>query len=149
MPVFKFVIAEKGKCYQIEKDQKDCETIIGLKIKNTFSGDIIGLEGYELQITGGTDKDGFPMKPDVQGAVKKGMLLKKSTGFSGRKKRRKKLVKIKGLRRRKTVRGNTIDSSITQINCRVVKTGNKGLDELIGKKEKTVKEEKKPEEKRG
>lgn len=141
MGVFKFVISQGNKSFQIERDQSDCEALIGLKIGDTFSGDVIGLEGYELKITGGTDKDGFPMRPDLPGTVKKRLLLKKSIGFKGKKRRKKELVKIKGLRKRKTVRGNTIDKHIVQINCKVVKQGEKPLEELVGKKEEKKKEE--------
>ncbi|MEM5828622.1 MAG: 30S ribosomal protein S6e [Candidatus Aenigmatarchaeota archaeon] len=136
MAVFKFVISENGKSYQLEVDQAKCEGIIGLKIGDKFSGDIIGLNGYELKITGGTDKDGFPMRADIEGIGKKRVLLSKSCGFRGKKRIKKRMVKIKGLRRRKTVRGNTISNFISQINCVVVKKGEKSLEELIPKKEK-------------
>ena len=139
MAVFKFVISDKGKSYQLEVDQKNCESIIGLKIGDRFKCDIIGLPGYELEIRGGTDKDGFPMRSDVEGMGRKRILIKKSVGFSGKKRIKKKLVKIKGLRRRKTVRGNTISTFISQINCKVVKRGEKSLEELIPKKEKQAK----------
>ncbi len=142
MGVFKFVISDKEKSYKIERDQSDCESLIGLKIGDTFDGSTIGLDGYVLQVTGGTDKDGFPMRPDLEGTVKKRLLLKKSVGFKGRKRRRKELVKIKGLRRRKMVRGNTISKDTVQINCKVVKRGQKPLEEILGKKEEN-KEEKK------
>ncbi len=133
MATFKFVIADKGKCYQIEKDQNECEEIIGLKIGDKFEGSIIGLDGYILEIRGGTDKDGFPMRPDIEGIGKKRILIGKSIGFRGKKRIKKKLVKIKGLRRRKTVRGNTIGKHIVQINCKVVKYGDKPIEEIIKK----------------
>lgn len=136
MAVFKFVISDKGKSYQLEVDQAKCESIIGLKIGDRFNGDIIGLNGYELEITGGTDKDGFPMRKDIEGIGKRRILISKSCGFSGKKRIKKKMVKIDGLRRRKTVRGNTISNYISQINCVVVKSGGKSLEELIPKKGK-------------
>ncbi|MBU5678935.1 MAG: 30S ribosomal protein S6e [Candidatus Aenigmatarchaeota archaeon] len=136
MAVFKFVISDNGKSYQLEVDQAKCEGIIGLKIGDKFSGDIIGLNGYELKITGGTDRDGFSMRADIEGMGKKRILISKSCGFRGKKRIKKRMVKIKGLRRRKTVRGNTISNFISQINCVVVKRGEKSLEELIPKKEK-------------
>jgi len=139
MAAFKFVIAEKGKCYQIEKDQKDCEALLGLKIGSKIPGDVLGMAGYEFQITGGTDIDGFPMRKDVDGTVKKRMLLKRSVGFGGKKRKKKKLFKIKGMRKGKTIRGNTIDEHIAQINCKVIKRGEKNLEEFVekeGKKDK-------------
>lgn len=139
MAVFKFVIADKGKCYQIEKDQKDCESLLGLKIGDRFTADILGLDGYELRITGGTDKDGFPMRSDLEGISKRRILLKKSIGFKGTKRRGKKQVKLSGLRRRKTLRGNTIDRHIVQINCNITKYGDKKLDEILVKKTEEAK----------
>jgi len=142
MGVFKFVISDKGKSFQVERDQSDCSDLIELKIGDRFNGEIIGLNGYVFKITGGTDKDGFPMRPDLEGAVKKRLLLKESVGFQGRKRRRKELVKIKGLRKRKTVRGNTIDKTIVQVSCKVIKRGEKPLEEILSKKEETKEENK-------
>jgi small subunit ribosomal protein S6e len=126
MAVFKFVVSDKdGRAYQIEKDQNDCQTIIGKKISDRFDADFLGLKGYALQITGGSDKDGFPMRRDIEGSVKKAVLLTYGVGMRNKK---------KGLRKRKTVRGNRITKDIVQINCKVVKQGEKSLSELLGKK---------------
>jgi len=42
----------------------------------------------------------------------------------------------KGLRLRKTVRGDTISDDIAQVNLVVKKQGNKALSEILGKEEK-------------
>lgn len=125
--VWKFVISnpETRKSYQLEVDQAKAASLIGKKIGEEFLGDVIGLTGYSLQITGGTDKDGFPMHPSVEGMGRRKVLLSGKPGFH---------PKLKGQRRRKTVRGNTISTDIMQINCKVVKKGNKSLDELLPKK---------------
>lgn len=136
MAVFKFVIGEKGSNHQAEKDQKDCSSVVGLKIGSKFNADFLGLDGYELKITGGTDKDGFPMNQSMEGTVKRRILAQEGFGFSGFKKAKKRVIKIEGLRKKKMMRGNTIDSSIVQINCIVVKKGEKPLAEVIPKKEK-------------
>ena len=146
IPNFKFVISdpETRKAYQIEVDQSKAAGVIGLKIGDEFNGDIIGLPGYRLKITGGTDKDGFPMHPSVEGPGRRKILLSSPPCFHPRK---------KGERRRKTVRGNMISEDIVQINCKVVKKGEKSLEELFPKKEKPEekkapeKVEEKPEEK--
>ena len=152
MPVFKFVVSdpETRKAYQIEIDQSKAIGLIGKKIGDEFDGDIIGLPGYKIQITGGTDKDGFPMHPGVHGPGKKKVLLSSPPCFHPR---------LKGQRKRKTVRGNTISQDIVQINCKVVKRGSKPIEKLLGKKEEEKKaepakgekekvEEAKPEEKK-
>lgn len=131
MAVFKFVISEKNKTYQIEKDQKDCP-IIGKKIKDTFSADFLGLDGYEMQITGGSDKDGFPMRTDIEGVSRRSYVMTNGIGFHTDK---------EGMRKRKLLRGNTISTEVVQINCKVIKAGEKNLSDVLGKKE--IVEEKK------
>ncbi|MEM5772978.1 MAG: 30S ribosomal protein S6e [Candidatus Aenigmatarchaeota archaeon] len=129
MASFKFVISdpETRKSYQLEVDQSKALGLIGKKIGEEFSGDLIGLTGYSLKITGGTDKDGFPMHPSIPGSVKKKVLLSSPPCFHPTK---------KGERRRKTVRGNTISSDIVQINVKITKKGEKPIEELVPTKQK-------------
>ncbi len=132
---FKFVISDGKKSYQVEKDQRDAP-ILGKKLGETISGSFLGLDDYELLITGGSDKDGFPMRNDIEGQLRKRFLITKGIGFH---------TKVEGLRRRKMLRGNTIADDIAQINCKVVKAGSRPLDEIFGKKVE-AKEEVKTEE---
>jgi small subunit ribosomal protein S6e len=140
MPVFKFVISEPEtrKAFQLEVDQTKAVGLIGKKIDDEFNGGLIGLSGYSLKITGGTDKDGFPMHPSVKGPGRKKVLLSSAPAFH---------PKIKGQRKRKTVRGNVISDAIAQINVKVVKKGEKSLDQLVPMKPKAKKEEKAEEKK--
>ncbi|MEM5828152.1 MAG: 30S ribosomal protein S6e [Candidatus Aenigmatarchaeota archaeon] len=123
MPVWKIVVSdpESRKAYQIEIDQSLAPQLIGKRIGDVIDGNIIGLPGYQLQITGGTDKDGFPMHPNIEGSVKKKVLLSSPPCFHPRK---------KGERKKKTVRGNTISADIVQINMKIVKKGDKPLEEF-------------------
>lgn len=132
MASFKFVISdpETRKSYQLEVEQSKVLGIIGKKIGEEFNGELIGLPGYVLKITGGTDKDGFPMHPSVEGSMKRKVLLSGPPCFKPKK---------KGERRRKTVRGNTISSDIVQINVKVVKKGEKAIEELIPVKKSSEK----------
>jgi len=141
LATFKFVVndPETRKSYQVEIEQSKALGLIGKKIGDEFSGDIIGLPGYTLKITGGTDKDGFPMHPRVEGMGRKKVLLTGPPCFH---------PKRKGERRRKTVRGNTISEDIAQINCKIVKKGEKPIEELIPVKKKEAKAEKPKEEKK-
>jgi small subunit ribosomal protein S6e len=144
MAVFKFVISQGNKSYQIEKDQNDCIGLIGKKIGDSFSGDILGLNGYLLQIKGGSDKDGFPMRKDIDGVVRRRFLVSKGVGFKGYKRIKKKKKYIEGMRKRKMLRGNTISNDIVQINCKVIKEGTQKLDEIFKKESaEKVKEENK------
>jgi len=144
MPVFKFVISdpETRRTYQIEVDQNKTSGLIGKKIGEDFNGDLIDLPGYTLRITGGTDKDGFPMHPQFHGMGRKKLLLSSPPGFHPR---------TKGQRKRKMVRGNTISQDIVQINTKIIKKGSKPIDELLSmkgeKKEGTSETEKKAEKK--
>jgi len=141
MTNFKIVVSDpkSRKGYQKEVDQ-NASGLKGKKIGNKVSGNIMGLQGYELEITGGSDSDGFPMRADVDGAVRKKILLTKGVGFKS---------KIKGKRKRKSVRGNTISADIAQVNTKVIKYGNQPIDKLLGakeeKKEEAPKEEAKAE----
>lgn len=141
MSVFKIVVNDPKtrKSYQIEVDQSKASSVIGKKIGDEFEGDMIGLSaGYMLQIRGGTDKDGFPMHPDLKGQVKKKLLLSSKPGFH---------PPAKGQRRRKMVRGNTVSPEIVQLNVKVVKSGAEPLDKLLPHKKKEGKEKKeKPKE---
>ncbi|MEM5801913.1 MAG: 30S ribosomal protein S6e [Candidatus Aenigmatarchaeota archaeon] len=127
MANFKFVISdpETRKAHQLEIDQNKALNVIGKKIGEEFDASFLGLPGYFLKITGGTDKDGFPMHPKVKGPVRKRILLSGPPGFH---------PKIEGQKRRKSVRGDTINTDIIQINCKVVKKGEKSLEELIPSK---------------
>lgn len=124
MPVFKFVISDGKKSFQVEKEQKEA-TIIGKKLGDVFDGDFLGLSNTQLMITGGSDKDGFPMRKEIDGPVRKRVLLTKGVGFRGGK---------KGLKKRKLICGNTITENIVQINCKVVRS-EKPIEEILEKKE--------------
>ena len=132
--------AETRKSYQTQVEQDKGISLIGKKIGDEITGDLLGLSGYALKITGGSDKDGFPMHPSVQGQGRKRALLTEPPGFH---------PTFQGERRRKTVRGNTLSQDIAQINVKVIKKGEKSLDDIFGKKEAPkVEEQPKPEPKK-
>lgn len=98
------------------------------KIGSTVRLDEIGLDGFEGKITGGSDKEGFPLHPSLVGSVRKTIFSYQGVGFR---------QKGKGERRRKSVRGNTVSKEISQINIVVTKFGSKSLDAFFGKEPKT------------
>ncbi len=112
-----------GKAVQKEISDDEASIFIGRKIGDIVDLTPIGLEGYKVKITGGTDKDGFPMRPDVHGTGRKRVLLSKGPGVRGLK---------KGQRIRKTVRGNTVAEDIEQLNVVIVEEGNPPAEELVG-----------------
>jgi len=70
----------------------------------------------KVQIRGGSDKDGVPMRPNVHGGVRRNVILGGGVGFN---------PKREGQRKRKAVRGNIITDEIAQINMKVVEQPSK------------------------
>lgn len=126
MPTFRIVISDPktGKSLQKEISDRPADLLIGKRIGDIIEGSILGFDGYKLKITGGTDKDGFPMSPGIPGGVRKAVLLSSGFGFHPKK---------KGMRKKKMLRGNTITSEIVQINTVIVEYGETPIFE--GKKE--------------
>jgi small subunit ribosomal protein S6e len=116
------VVSEKENSYQIDVDAKETKKLVGLSIGEEFDGDIVGLAGYSLKITGGSDKNGFPMKKDLSGPRRVRSLVSGGVGYHPDR---------AGKRRRKTFRGNTISEDIIQINTIVSKAGSKSLEEIL------------------
>ncbi len=92
------------------------------KIGDTVPGNLFGLTGYELKISGGSDSAGFPMRPEIDTMHRKKLFVQKSIGVN---------VKKKGEFRRKTLRGNMISDATAQVNLSVTKYGTKAIPELL------------------
>ncbi len=124
MATFKVVIndTKTGKSYQKEITGTKANSLIGKRIGQEVDGVFVDLPGYKLLITGGTDKDGFPMRKNLQGARRKKLLLKGGIGFHPTR---------PGMRKKKMVRGNTISAEIVQINMKIVQYGPKPIEEAI------------------
>jgi small subunit ribosomal protein S6e len=119
--------SKAGKAYKVEgKDAEANALFIGKRIGDVVDADILGLGGYALEITGGSDKQGMPMRKDVSGTVRKRILITNPPGYQ---------QKEQGKRRRKSVRGNEISTEISQINVLIKEYGKKPLDELLVKAE--------------
>jgi len=133
---FKLNISEKGKAWKLEIES---EFLVGKSVGDKIDGKEIKpeLEGYELEITGGSDSAGFPLFKEVSGIGLKKVLFKKGWGMHDSK---------DGIRRKKTVRGKTISSAVSLINMKVINAGKKPLNEIFldqNKVETEKKEEKK------
>ena len=127
---------ETGKSYQKELEANQEKTIHGKRIGDSIKGDMVGLVGYELELTGGSDKQGFPMRVDLHGTSRKRLLLSGGPGYK---------AKRKGERKRKSIRGNTVANDIAQVNLKVVKAGKDKLEKLFGKPEEKPKGKEKKE----
>jgi len=126
---FKAVINDPkdGMSYQTPVAGHHANSLIGKKIGDVIDGIFVGLPGYKLKITGGSDKDGFPMRKDLPGPRRKKLLVTKGIGFQPDK---------GGLRKKKTMRGNTVAPDTLQINLLITAHGLKPVAELIKKEEK-------------
>jgi small subunit ribosomal protein S6e len=123
---FKLVIsdAETGKAIQYELDDVKTNAMLGKHVGEIVEGDMLGLPGYKLKITGGSDSAGFPIRPDVHGSGKKRVLIRSPPGFKPDR---------KGMAKRKTVRGRELNADISQVNMRVEEKGATPLEELVMK----------------
>ncbi|MCK4647728.1 hypothetical protein KAT24_02255, partial [Candidatus Pacearchaeota archaeon] len=148
--MFKINISEKsGKTYKLESET---EGLIDKALHDKISGKELlpNLEGYELEITGTSDKAGFTAMENVEGIGLNRVLLSYGKAMHKRPRREgKKKVsnpRPKGLRMRKTVRGKVISPEIIQINLKVLKEGAKKLSEIFPEQNKTPEPEVKSEE---
>ncbi len=133
-----------GKSYSLKITGNNHAQILGKRIGDVVDGIFVGegeqtLSGYKLEITGGSDKTGTPLRKDLEGGSRQSILVTESTGYKGqvivhkKKGGEKKRFRYKpdGLRRRRTFRGNTITQDTRQINLKVVEAGKKPLNTIL------------------
>jgi small subunit ribosomal protein S6e len=134
MAKFKLIVSdpEDGSSKVVELQETRAAPLIGRRIGEILDGSITDMPGQKVQITGGSDKDGFPMRPSVHGGVRRRIILSGGVGFNPTN---------EGMRKRKTIRGNVITDEIVQINLKIVEKAKP----KEGKKTKEKKE--KPSEK--
>jgi len=132
MAKFKVIVSdpEEGKSKVVELEGARAVPLIGRRLGEAVDGSVFGMSGRKLQITGGSDKDGFPMRPNIHGGVRVSVIVSKSVGFH---------PKREGERQRKTLRGNVITEDIVQINVKVVEKPKKAAKAEKPKRLKMVK----------
>jgi small subunit ribosomal protein S6e len=126
MVEFKVVVSDPktGQAYNMTVSGGAAGAFVGKKIGKEVEGAAIGLPGYKLQITGGSDRDGTSARSDLPGVGRKRLLLSGGTGFHPSQ---------EGERRRKFVRGNEITIEFVQINTMVTTYGEKPLADYFPK----------------
>ncbi len=125
---------ETGNSFQRELDSNKFSQVMGKKIGSTLEGGLIGLPGYALKITGGSDSDGTPMRFDVPGARRVHTVLSTGPGVKHLK---------RGKKLGKRVVGNTVSDRTAQLNVKIEKHGEKPLADLgFAPKPKEEKEKK-------
>ncbi len=116
---------KSGKAFSHKTDEK--ELFANKKVGEEIGLDSLGFQGYVAVITGGSDKEGFPIKRDLEGPARRKVFIT--------------VDKKKGVRRRITFRGNLLTAETTQVNLSVRKYGAKLFAELLPKvkvEEKTL-----------
>ncbi len=128
MAEFEVVISDPkdGMSYQRKVDGQHANRLIGKKIGEEVDGIFVGLPGYKLKVTGGSDIDGFPMKKSIPGTARKKVIGSDGIGFRSQS---------GGVKRKKSMRGNTVSDNINQLNMKVVESGPKEISELMEEEE--------------
>jgi small subunit ribosomal protein S6e len=112
MAKFKVIVSDPqaGTSKVVELEEARAAPFIGRKLGETLDGAVVDLPAHKVQLLGGSDKDGVPMRGNVHGGVRRQVVLSGGAGFKPKK---------SGERRRKTVRGSVITDEIVQINMKI------------------------------
>lgn len=113
MAELKLVVSDPdtGNTYQTEVDGQDANRFLGRSLGDEVEGDVVGLSASTLELTGGSDAAGRPMRADVPGSNLKQLLLEGGVGFEPEK---------DGERRRVTVRGAEFSEESAQVNAKAI-----------------------------
>lgn len=124
MAEFKCVVNDPkdAKSYAVQVKGHHANALVGKKIGDELDGLYVKLPGYKVQITGGSDKEGFAMRKDLPGIQRRKVLAVEGLGFHPLR---------KGLRKRKSMRGNTVTLDIAQVNLKVTKHGPKPIPDML------------------
>ena len=121
---FKAIVndVKTGKSYNVTVSGHHANSLDGKNIGEIVDGIFVGLPGYKVKITGGSDKNGTPMRKDLPGKKRVPLLLADGLGFHER---------YHGERKRVAARGSAISSEIVQINMVVAEYGPKSIEESL------------------
>lgn len=128
MAEYKAVVndVKTGKSYNVTVTGLHANSLDGKNIGEIVDGIFVGLPGYKLKITGGSDRTGTPMRKDLPGKKRVHLLLSDGLGFHEEQ---------PGQRKRIASRGSAISSEIVQINMAVAEYGAKPIEELLAEGE--------------
>jgi len=115
------------KVIEVDDDRK-LRAFYDKRMSQEVEGDVLGddFKGYIFRISGGNDKEGFPMKQGILTTQRVRILF--SEGHSCFRARRK------GERKRKSIRGCIVSSALAVLNLVIVK---KGENEIPGLTDQT------------
>jgi len=109
------------------EDERKLRPFIEKRIAQEVDASCLGDEwkGYTLRITGGNDKQGFPMMQGVLTNQRVRLLLDKRHKCYRQRR--------KGERKRKSVRGCVVDGNLSVLACVITKRGEQDIDGLTNK----------------
>lgn len=109
------------------EDDKRLRPFFDKRISQEVDASVLGNEwkGYVLRISGGNDKQGFPMKQGILTNNRVRLLMRR--GMSCYRERRS------GERRRKSVKGCVVDSNLSVLALVIVKKGEQEIDGLTNR----------------
>src|SRR5271169_6348372 len=107
MVEFKLVISQAATSYARSVQDPQSAGFLGKRIGESVGGELIGLSGYTLKISGGSDRSGFPLRPDLPGGRQVRIYVGDGFGFHAPR---------NGQRKRRTFRGSAISEETVQIN---------------------------------
>ena len=124
MVEYKVVVndVKTGKSYNVTVTGNHAASLTRMSLGDVIDGVFLGLPGYKLKITGGSDKNGTPMRKDLPGNKRVKLLLSDSRGFHER---------YPGERKRTAIHGRVISERISQINMAVAEYGPKSIEECL------------------
>jgi len=115
MAEFEVVVGDAaGDTRQFDVDGQDANRFLGRDLGEEVDGGAVGLDGYTLALTGGSDDAGRPMREDVAGNDLKELLLEGGVGYEPSR---------DGERKRVTVRGREVSEATAQVNATVADGG--------------------------
>ncbi|MCX6697717.1 MAG: 30S ribosomal protein S6e [Methanoregula sp.] len=115
-----------GRAYNVDASTGAAGAIIGKRIGDEVDAGTLGLAGYKIKITGGSDRTGTPARNSLPGAGRRRLLLAGGVGFH---------PVVEGERKRKLIRSHEITPDFVQVNARVITYGDKTLEEIFPKVE--------------
>ena len=117
----------RQKIIELE-DEKKIRLFQDKKLAEEIDGGLLGEEykGYIFKITGGNDKEGFPMKQGVLTSDRVRLFLAEGTSCYKRYRGQKRV----GTRVRKSVRGCVISSEIVVVSLVIIKKGEQEIPDL-------------------
>ncbi|ERH08601.1 MAG: SSU ribosomal protein S6E [halophilic archaeon J07HX64] len=113
---------EAGVTRQVEVSGQSANRFVGRELGDTVDGNAVGLDGYTLELTGGTDDAGRPMREDIRGASLDEVLLEGGTGYEPSR---------DGERKRVTLRGREVGDATRQINVKITEYGPGDAEDML------------------